>query len=436
MGGVFIDPLYGAFSLPWFVEDLLRVPEIQRLREIRLLNINPFNIASLGEVTRFSHTLGLLHLVEVFLDGHKGALIGKDATSLRLAAALHDIGTPPFGHLVETLLSSSGWRHEAVVEDIILGRSSKQNKYFQIYWGCELGAYRSMRTLNESLGTVDLPLIFAAIRGAGPVGALLSGHVDLDNIDNVFRMSSYLGLRYSLGMAEELVHTMQFSDGQVAFPVHARELLEGWIHARRQTYETLLFNYFNFAAKALLTKALEIAFAEGRLGREDWFFTDALLLRHLYKFKRTRRLIQRVATARLPPKVDFYWLEHTESIERKLMHPAFIRELEGKLAPLLDRPCDVYVISEKGAFSKDVVVAEQTSAGRRQLVLSRASRSILVGLFIDSEGPPGQEAVTDRMRERVRSTFTDMLGDEQLNFKTIPSTEPWGEHVNERTLFA
>ena len=380
MTGVFVDPLYGKFSLPGFIEDVLQVPEIQRLREIRLLNINPFNIAALGEVTRFSHTLGVLHLVEVFLDEHKGILTDKEATSLRLAAALHDIGTPPFGHSVEALLRSSGWQHEAVVKDIILGHASKQNKYFQIYWGCELGAYRLLQRLSESLGTIDIPTIFLTIRGGGPVGPLLSGYVDMDNIDNVFRMYSYVGLGYSVGMAEEVVRSIRFSDGQVLFSPHASQLLEHWICARRQSYETLLFNYFNFAAKALLNRALEIAFAEGLIGQEDWFLTDTLLLQRLYKFKRTRRLVQNLVTARLPAKVDFYWLEHTESLERKLTHPVFIRALESKLATLLEAPCIVYVISEKGAFSKEVLVTEETPGGRNCFVLSKASRSIFAAL--------------------------------------------------------
>src|SRR5712692_9001696 len=59
---VIFDPLYGEFVLPPHLEELMLTPEVRRLSQIRLLNTLTPSLATLGELRRYSHTLGVLYL--------------------------------------------------------------------------------------------------------------------------------------------------------------------------------------------------------------------------------------------------------------------------------------------------------------------------------------------------------------------------------------
>ena len=107
------DALYGRFGLPAFLDRLVLAPEFRRLSEVRLLNINSASLASLADVSRYSHTLGVLRLALL------NPLIGLGAKELKAFLAsivVHDAGTPAFAHLFEYFLSERyGWDHELVV---------------------------------------------------------------------------------------------------------------------------------------------------------------------------------------------------------------------------------------------------------------------------------------------------------------------------------
>jgi hypothetical protein len=82
------DPIYGAFQVPGFIAELLTAPEIRRLSNIRLLNTLTPSLATLGEVRRYSHTLGVIFLAT------KHTFFGYDGRTIRAffaAVLLHDM---------------------------------------------------------------------------------------------------------------------------------------------------------------------------------------------------------------------------------------------------------------------------------------------------------------------------------------------------------
>ena len=58
------DPLYGRTKLTEFEARLISLPEIQRLRYIRMCNINSLLVTGASEISRFEHTLGVLRLAQ------------------------------------------------------------------------------------------------------------------------------------------------------------------------------------------------------------------------------------------------------------------------------------------------------------------------------------------------------------------------------------
>lgn len=104
------DPLYGRYSLSEISRDLCVLPEVRRLSQIRLLNSITPTLATLSELRRYAHTLGVLHLFGLWKRTVGKRYATKDVDALEVAIILHDVATPPFGHLFEYVLKETiGW---------------------------------------------------------------------------------------------------------------------------------------------------------------------------------------------------------------------------------------------------------------------------------------------------------------------------------------
>ena len=101
------DPIYGLISIKEsIIHEIIEHPYFQRLRRISQLGL--VNLVYPGaNHTRFQHALGTLHLMQKVIThfNTKGNFISeKDATDLKLAILLHDIGHGPFSHALENVI--------------------------------------------------------------------------------------------------------------------------------------------------------------------------------------------------------------------------------------------------------------------------------------------------------------------------------------------
>ncbi len=78
---------------------LIDTPEFQRLRRIKQLGLGLYTYQG-AEHTRFTHSLGTLHLMTRILErlSERSRLTPEDRAAARAAALLHDIGHAPFSH--------------------------------------------------------------------------------------------------------------------------------------------------------------------------------------------------------------------------------------------------------------------------------------------------------------------------------------------------
>ena len=60
-----LDPLYGDVRFSEAISELLRTPIVQRLRHVRLSNIDSTAMPGIAGITRYEHSLGV-----AFLAGH------------------------------------------------------------------------------------------------------------------------------------------------------------------------------------------------------------------------------------------------------------------------------------------------------------------------------------------------------------------------------
>lgn len=279
------DALYGRFVLPSYVSRLVLTPEVRRLSQVRLLNSLTPSLSALGEVRRYSHTLGVLHLTQ-----HIDFWGYSDEEKRALAAAVlaHDIGTPPFGHLMEYhLMESVGWNHEAAINDILFGIHAPENRAHQIFGGRSI----EFRTALRDLG-ISVDLVADIVQKRHPLSLFLFGTLDLDNLDNVVRMSTFLGLGNSSKLAVQIARRLGVSRSrELLLDTSYRELVQHWSALRRAVYETMLFDPHTAASQAVLWAAIQTGFARGFLSAEDTFLTDEGLLDCLREHAETKDAI-------------------------------------------------------------------------------------------------------------------------------------------------
>lgn len=101
------DALYGKIDFSSLVYKCMFSPEIQRLREVRLCNINSLCITGSSNTNRFEHSVGTAHLAAVNIEAtaqNHLKLTKKEKETFVIAALLHDAANGPFGHSYEYIM--------------------------------------------------------------------------------------------------------------------------------------------------------------------------------------------------------------------------------------------------------------------------------------------------------------------------------------------
>jgi HD superfamily phosphohydrolase len=291
------DPIYGRFATPEYLDRLILAPEVRRLMGVRLLNTPSPSLPTLSEIRRFSHTLGVLHLV--LTNPH----LGLDKNELRALAAavlIHDAATPPLAHLLEYYLKDrTGWNHETALPDMLTGHHALENVAHQILPGEEM-KFKRLCLSNR----IDFELVLKIVRNEHPASGLLFGTLDFDNLDNVVRMAWALGFSPDpapfLAIAREL--SVSF-DGKLRLPIHLVPAVEVWAAIRKSVYHVLVFDELTVASQAVLTKAIRRLFDKRQPDDINWVKRDSDLLELLTRSAETKELMLRHFYESLPRQI-------------------------------------------------------------------------------------------------------------------------------------
>ena len=398
------DSLYGGATLPRWVGSLLLTPEVQRLRGIRLINSSSPSLAALSDARRYTHTLGVVRLALASLTAQQASR--HEGRALVSAAICHDLGTPPFGHLFEYLLSAmTGWSHEHVVRSILEGTYRKEGLYHQILPGRQLALGRALRDHE-----IDPALVAAFARGEGTLGPLVAGSLDLDNIDNVFRMAHLLGVPAPGGPAAmALAASLEVHDRKLVIAREALKLLGAWAATRRLVYEILAFDETNLKGQTMLTDCLTMAMTSEEIGPDHWFWTDEWLLYKLETFDDTKNIVQRFIVGDLYETVFIGWYQIKKG-DVDLRHPSQRAVLKDALESHLKLPCSPYVFYDTGTFSKHLDVEVVGANDINELLGTTTSRSSIVAVFTPRRKvPPTASAAAREVLEQFGFPPTALL---------------------------
>ena len=229
---VFRDPLYNYVAFDrqrngWLI-DLLNCREVQRLRRIHQLGVSNFTYPG-ADHTRFSHSLGVTHLMQLVLDSLTracpAAKIEAARPALLATALLHDVGHGPFSHLFEPCL---GINHEQWSIAVIRDESSEVNKVLK-----RESAYlpNHVADLIDSNNTTH----------PAWQRALMSSQLDVDRLDYLRRDSLFTGAGYGHFDWHRLLTTIEFIDGEtdLVWPAKSALAIEEYIFARYYMYQNV-----------------------------------------------------------------------------------------------------------------------------------------------------------------------------------------------------
>ncbi len=246
------DVLYGNMVLPKFVVILSETELMQRLRWLSQ-DVLPNVLLDYGSMaTRFEHSLGVAYLMSLVIGSNPA--LNSVAPSLITAALFHDAGNPGFSHLFENFLeASTGVRAEGYLQQVVNTR---------------------LKELWKQYG-VDPEIVFNLVAGtAQPLSGIISGSIDVDNIDNVLRYNHHAMCGGPLYNAKTIAQDFFWNKGEWTLPVEQYPEVVKWQECRRAVYAKI-YEPAHLIPSQMLYRAAEFAHVDGDLTPSFYRFTDA-----------------------------------------------------------------------------------------------------------------------------------------------------------------
>lgn len=243
---------------------IIDTAEFQRLKTISQLGL--VSTVYPGALhNRFEHSLGAYRTALLFLehfrcnDRFTGIVSTAQAEAFLLASLLHDIGHWPFCHPIEDIAPSGIATHEELGQNYIV--DSAIGKAIAEDWAC------------------DCDLVIDLIRGkksdpeTALIKSLLSGPIDVDKMDYLFRDSLHAGVPYGQNFdASRLISSLCINESgdRLAITSKGRTAAELMVVARYVMFSEVYWHHTVRSATAMLQRAFFL-FHSRRDHRGDFY---------------------------------------------------------------------------------------------------------------------------------------------------------------------
>ena len=267
------DPLHGAIRLDRsdpaeaLAIDLIDSAPFQRLRRVRQLG--PAFLTFHGaESSRFTHSLGVLHLARLALqqlERHHLELAEHRAV-LYAAALLHDVGHAPLSHSGEEMY---GLHHEAWSGRLIREHPALRDR---------------LEAHAPGTASAVADLLEHGRHPCPAIKSLVSSQLDCDRLDYLVRDSYSTGTTYGRLDLERILAAFTLApDGQLAITPKGLMAVEHYLVVRNLMYRSVYNHRLNVVCNWLLNQAIATArrlgpkrvWADQVMGRWLWH-CDAL----------------------------------------------------------------------------------------------------------------------------------------------------------------
>src|ERR1051325_2479745 len=208
---IYRDPVHNIIRLRTDTDEghlmvrLIDASEFQRLRRIKQLGLALYTYQG-AEHSRFTHSLGVLHLMTRVLDrlGEKYGIKEEDRAAARPAALLPDVGHGSFSHVMEKVL---GFHHEAWTVRAVLSEET------------EIG--RVLRQYSTALPRRVADIIEGKFQPSA-LAQLVSSQLDVDRMDYLLRDSLMTGAKYGIYDLEWIINALAIDEAADRVYVQAR----------------------------------------------------------------------------------------------------------------------------------------------------------------------------------------------------------------------
>ncbi len=273
-GKVIRDPIHGDIVIKDKFVDLIDTPEFQRLRRISQLGLTNLLFPA-AEHSRFSHSIGTYHIMQLLIDHFKKILtdldleeeLGVEKINLALAAALlHDIGHGPLSHtferITEEILAQGGKSHEEWTQEIILNSESQIRKVLEKNFGAQFpeqvanligNNYQWQQTEETETGFKQIHLL-------NILSSLVSSQIDADRMDYLLRDTYFTGVAYGQFDLSRLINSLSIiREGKnyyVCIPEKYLSTVEEYLIARYQMYKEIYSHSFKREMELILSQIM------------------------------------------------------------------------------------------------------------------------------------------------------------------------------------
>jgi HD superfamily phosphohydrolase len=251
------------WELPPILEELSHTVEAVRARELTQA-VMPNYLNIYGPIpSRFQHGMGVAFLTWIML--RKNTALADDSDLILASALMHDWGLPCLSHLPEYFLEkSTGMDGESFLKYVL------ENS-------CD--AIDVLRDFDVDYKDV----IKIVTGGSGPLGAVLKGSMDLDNLDNVLRYALAAALPGRKPNVIEIADSFRFNGEEWVLMDRCLQSVKRW-QACRQAVYSKVYGQPHLSPAMMIFRAIDLAYREGRIDTDFFLMSDGEAIEYLAGF--------------------------------------------------------------------------------------------------------------------------------------------------------
>lgn len=367
------DPVHNIISLSSDVPEdellieLIDSAEFQRLRRIKQLGLALYTYQG-AEHSRFTHCLGVMHLMTRVLDRLRAHHYVSEEARLagRCAAMLHDLGHGPFSHVMEKVTHE---RHEQWTQRILFDPEAEVH---QILSAFDSGLPQRIADVLEHQYSPPF------------ISQLVSSQLDCDRFDYLLRDSLMTGAKYGIYDLEWILNALEIDPVEERIYVSHKGLyaVEEYLQARYYMFRQVYFHRTLRAAEAVLLSILKRAIELRQSDKLDFYIAGSALEKLL--------LARTLSTGEYLDLDDHDMMFHVKQWRRS-QDPVLSDLSRRFLARRLFKTVDVEVDGEqRHALVKKVreMLARRGWAAEYYLIVDSASDLPYYGYYRPEEAEP------------------------------------------------